>query len=429
MTRQAFGHSRTRRAGGRTPGEIGGFIQRSVTPAWYAAPIEERTLDHRLAASGKLAVTAAEGGSGMLFGWFHESSRGWRTPNSIAFRLDGNGGTYWVFHEYGTRSWLTGGAGCFEGDAYQTTPTKPFPADGTVHEWSMLYDPAGNDGHGQMTFTLDGKPYELPLPAEHRLDGATFNRFGMFNQQATGDGMEVYLDDVVLDGRRFEFDEDPRWEGRGNHGEFIDRFVRPLTDFGFSETTFAGGGKGEIGGVVWRDEPPAFYADRVGPLSLADELHAEGSIVLARATSDSGVYIGWFDSRTKLEAKPSPDRKSTREKNLLGVLIEGPSRAGHYFRAAYRTSKGEGKTEDEGPTIKPDGTAHAWSIRYTPGRGGGAGRIAVRLDGVERVTEVPPEHALDGAAFDRFGIFNLSREGLFLEIYIDDVRYAAGRVK
>ena len=426
LTRQAFGYSRTRHAGGTQPGEVGGFVQRSVTPAWYAAPIQEKTLDDRLGASGKFAVTRAESGSGMLFGWFHESSRGWRTSNSLVFRLDGNGGRYWAFYEYGTRSWLTGGAGCFDGDAYQTTKTKPFAADGTAHQWSLAYEPEGSERGGRMTFTLDGKRYELPVAPSHRLDGATFNRFGILNQQASGDRMEVYFDDVVLDGKRFTFDDDPRWDGLANEGSFVDRFVRPLTDFGFSETSFAGGGRGEIGGVVWRDEPPAFYADRVGPLTLGDDLVAEGSISLTRATSDSGVYIGWFGAKSKLEAISAADG-IVREKDLLGVLVEGPSRDGHYFRAAYRTSKGDGKTADEGPTIRPDGRAHTWSIRYTAGRGGAAGRIVVRFDGHERVTEVPPEHARDGASFDRFGIFNFSRDGMFVEIYLDDVRYTAGR--
>jgi len=108
-TRQDFGHRASNRAGGKEPGEIGGRIQRSATPASYAKVIPERTLDARLTASGKFAVRSNDGGSGMLFGWFHDTSRGWRTPNSLAFRIDGNGGKYWVFFEYGTRNWLTGG--------------------------------------------------------------------------------------------------------------------------------------------------------------------------------------------------------------------------------------------------------------------------------------------------------------------------------
>jgi hypothetical protein len=257
------------------------------------------------------------------------------------------------------------------------------------------------------------------------MDGATFNRFGMFNQQSSGDGMEVYFDDVVIDGERFSFDEDPGWEARGNQGEFVDRYVRPLHDFGFSETSFAGGAKGEVGGVIWRDAAPAFYADRVGPLSMRDELYAEGKIALTKATSDSGAYIGWFDSKSKLETT----REEDAQKNLLGVLVEGPSRVGHYFRAAYRTSEGEGKLEEEGPVIRPDGEVHAWSIRYTPpGRGEESGRIVVRFDDHERVTEVRPGLVREGATFDRFGIFNFNRGGMFVEIYLDDARYTAGRV-
>jgi hypothetical protein len=150
-------------------GEIGGWIQRSLTPASFAKVIPTRTLNDRLSASGKFAVTRDDSTSGTLFGWFHETSRGWRTPNLVVFRLDGNGGKYWVFYEYGTRHWLTGGGGCFEGDRYQTTPTKPFKADGTTHTWSLDYDPAAADGNGLMTFVLDGKVYPQPLARGTRL--------------------------------------------------------------------------------------------------------------------------------------------------------------------------------------------------------------------------------------------------------------------
>ncbi len=68
-----------------------------------------------------------------MIGWFNENRRGWRTPNSLAFRIDGNGGKFWMFYEYGTRNWRTGGGGAFEGEQYQTTPTPPFPADGKPH--------------------------------------------------------------------------------------------------------------------------------------------------------------------------------------------------------------------------------------------------------------------------------------------------------
>jgi len=48
---------------------------------------------------------------------------------------------------------------------------------------------------------------------------------------------------------------------------------RPLQDFGFTPTNIAGGkSPGELGGVIWRDYPAAWYADRVGRLSLDEEL-------------------------------------------------------------------------------------------------------------------------------------------------------------
>jgi hypothetical protein len=209
--RQDFGWRRTEGSGG----EVGGWVQRSVTPATFAKAMPVRTLNDRLSASGSFYVTDAQGGSGLMFGWFHENSRGWRMPNSLVFRLDGNGGKYWVFYEYGTRGWLTGGGGCFEGDRYQTTPTKPFKADGTKHLWSLTYDPDAESGNGLMTFVLDGKAYKQPLAPGHKLDGAEFNRFGMVNQQLTGDGMRVFFSDLGARWRGDRFESGPGLGRRG----------------------------------------------------------------------------------------------------------------------------------------------------------------------------------------------------------------------
>ncbi len=106
---QAFGYSRSAHAGGQ-PGEIGGRVERTFTPAYYAKPIPEKTLNDRLEASGRFSVTQCDGG-GVLVGWFNENSRGWRTPNSLSFRIDGAGGKYRVFFEYGTQHWKTYGEG------------------------------------------------------------------------------------------------------------------------------------------------------------------------------------------------------------------------------------------------------------------------------------------------------------------------------
>src|SRR5258705_9705465 len=95
-TKQDFGYRTTNKAGGAKPGEIGGRAQRAATPAWYAKTIPTKTLNDKLSASGKFAVTYDDNGNGILFGFFNSDSRGWRAKNSLVFRLDGNGMKYWV---------------------------------------------------------------------------------------------------------------------------------------------------------------------------------------------------------------------------------------------------------------------------------------------------------------------------------------------
>ena len=427
ITRQNFGYRTSFKAGGSRPGEIGGRVQRSIRPAYYAMPIRPRSLNNRMTASGTFAVHSDEGSTGTLFGWFNATeSRGWRTSNSLAFRIDGNGGKYWVFFEYGTADWMTGGKGCFEGEAYQRTRTRPFAADGTPHHWTLVYDPDANGGAGLITFTLDAKEYQLPLAPGHKERGAAFDRFGIFNQQTTGGAMDVYFDDVEVDGRLFDFEVDPRWEGMGNDAEYEDNVLRPLHDFGFSPTHFAGGkAAGELGGLVWRDERPAYYADEVGPLTLDDPLSASGKLAFTAAGSDSGVYLGWFNSKAK-RAKDVV-KQDHDVGSFLAVMVEGPSRVGHYFRPAYRNADANGSVPDEGPIIRPDGKVHDWAIRYDPAGAGGNGRITVTYDGKEQALDLRLGDKARGATFDRFGLFNHQSGGNYVYLYVDDLRYTRGR--
>src|SRR5262249_30651972 len=153
---------------------------------------------------------------------------------------------------------------------YQTTKTKPVPADGRWHDWSLSYDPQALGGRGEMTFVLDGQTYKAPLGQGHRADGATFNRFGLWNQQITGKGMQLRFAGLTLDGAPLRPGAEAGWVGVGNEVKFADRGFRPWQDFGHR--------KGEVGGLVWRDERPAYYAARVGPLTMEDELRAEGRL-------------------------------------------------------------------------------------------------------------------------------------------------------
>jgi hypothetical protein len=279
-----------------------------------------------------------------------------------------------------------------------------------------------------MTFTLDGKAYRQPLAPGHKADGATFDRFGILNQQTTGDEIVAWFDDLIVDGAAEAFDQDPRWEGNGNRAQFVDRVRRPFHDFGYSAGTLRSDGKagrGEIGGVIWRDERPAYYGDKVGPLSLDDELAASGTVTFTGAGSDSGVYFGWFDAASKMGGVHKGKEAGEPRKNQLAVLVEGPSRVGHYFRPAYATADGRGALADGGPLIRPDGQVHRWSLHYSPSANGGHGRISVTFDDKTQDLELTAQHRAAGATFDRFGIFNLQEGGNQVVIYLGDLQYTA----
>jgi hypothetical protein len=429
---QKFGYQSTNRAGGQAAGEIGGVVQRSSDAAFYAVRVEPKSLDEELHATGLLSVPVADGGSGVMVGWFKAPPLSWRTPNSLAFRIDGNGGKFWMFYEYGTSQWRTGGGGAFEGEQYQKTATLPFLADGKPHRWSLDYNPEAAAGRGAITFRIDDRTYHTALAKGHRADGAQFDHFGIWNVQTPGERMELYLDDLEVDGQSFSFDQDPDWDAERNDARYIERFVRPYHDFGYSQTSNAGGIAGEIGGIVFRDERPSYYAAPLGPLSLEDELVASGRFSLNKAASDSGVYVGWFDSASK-RAKSTPDYQQPQS-NYLAALIEGPSRAGHYFRPAYGTGDGRGQIAGETsslgrtwPVVFPDGKPHEFRIHYRPRAANSCGTIETTLDGVTDVFKLRQGDRERGATFDRFGIFNLQSGGHAVEIYLDELKFTRTR--
>jgi hypothetical protein len=68
-----------------------------------------------------------------------------------------------------------------------------------------------------------------------------------------------------------------------------------------------------------------------------------------------------------------------------------------------------------------------WSLLYDPAAEGGRGVIRATL-GEESVTLILRKDAkTEGASFDRFGLFNLAEGGQLVKIYLDDLKYTAGR--
>jgi hypothetical protein len=429
--RQDFGYSATAHNGGRA-GELGGFITPTAEPAYVARGIKPRTFNDPFSASGKVVCAGRQ--FHVLLGFFNAATLNeWRTPNSIALRLQGRSDVFYAYVEYATGRWRAGGDSP-GGFAQIPDPSngrlrfKGFATGSAVHRWSLRYDPDGNGGGGSIIVTLDDERAVCHLDPGHKADGATFNRFGLLNVMKSADGGgEVWLDDVTIDGETESFDRDPLWEGRGNRHTYVTHNVRPRFDFGYSATHHSGGeSAGEMGGLVFRGDGRytnlmAFYGDRLETLTLAAPLKASGKVSLRRAVSDSDVLLGFFHAEHSLDSGGT-DAIGTPP-DFLGVSIGGPSREGFMFAPAYRLHNTVRNGAERGPYIFPDSASHDWTLEYTPASGGGSGFIIVTLDGERVRLEVPPEHQALGAHFNRFGLISTHTDGNGQHIYFDDLTY------
>jgi hypothetical protein len=115
------------------PGEIGGIIWRSTTPAYYAMPLGPLSFKDTLSASGKIAVIAPEKeGVGFYIGFFNHERQGWRVWSSCGFRMSPAKMGYARFH----LDYKTGG-----GKGALLNPDLVIPCDGSVHSWELSYEP------------------------------------------------------------------------------------------------------------------------------------------------------------------------------------------------------------------------------------------------------------------------------------------------
>jgi hypothetical protein len=434
--RQDFGYSPTGRAGGE-PGEMGGFVFAAAEPAWYAKEIGPKSLDAPLSASGTLAV--GDGGTNLLLGFFNaDTAKEWRTANSLALRVNGRGDHFFAYLEYCTSKWRAGA------DSPQPFPMKEdasgrkslvgFPSGLKVHRWTLRYDPTGNNGAGVITATIDDKTSVCHLDPAHKADGATFNRFGILNVMKSADsGSEVYVDDLTIDGEQEPFDGDPHWNGHNNRTTYRTNNVRPRFDFGFSPTQFAGGkGAGELGGLVFRGDcryPQrlAYYADRVGPLTLDKPIRASGKVALRRGVSDSTTLLGFFNAAAAM--KQSGRQDQALPEGVIGINIEGPSSEGFCFYPVARMPGRDGAVSPALRTVRilPDGKSHDWTFDYDPAGAEGRGRIRVTLDGKPVHLDLPEGTKAAGIGLDHFGLVTPWIDGNGQLVYFDDVTYSSSQ--
>jgi hypothetical protein len=260
----------------------------------------------------------------------------------------------------------------------------------------------------------------VDLPPGFKQEGAVFDRFGLMNLMRPGHALTVYFDDLCYDGKTEDFSTDPGWEGKGNYTQLQDPIQTGTHDFGFSETAFARGARGEIGGTFWRGGGRyGYYADRVGPLTLEDRLEARGRVVLKVGAPESDMYLGWFSSAAR-------DRPPSEAGNFLGVHIGGPTRVGHYFRPACTTARGMRAEPKPGPVLVPDRVCE-WTLTYDPTGEEGQGAIQVSLGQEVMTFPLRKGRKAEGADFDRFGVFTSASGGSLMKIYFDDLRYTVAR--
>ena len=431
IVRQDFGYSPSTRHAGTAAGEVGGLIHPAGEPAWYGYRLPKPlSLDDPIRASGKVLV--ARGPGHFLLGFFNPDTLGaWRTPNTLAARINGRGDGFHCHLEYCTSRWR-----CGAGVIGTIVPGERIDAaeipGGRAYAWQLAYDPKGAAGRGLVRFTLGDKTATCPIDPGHRADGATFTHFGLLPVLKSFDGPgEVWLDDVTVEGRQFDFAHDPRWDEKDNRRTYETTNVRPRFDFGWSPTQVAGGkAAGELGGLVFRGdcrEPQrlAAYGARLATLTLNTPLYARGKVSMVRGVSDSTASIGFYHATWSLRSNPSQDHSTPMD--YLGINIEGPSPEGFFFYPVYRvhgeTAGALGGRGGKAPRIYPDRKVHDWTLQYDPAGAGGRGQITVSLDGQPCTLDLEPGAKAVGAGFNRFGICTPWIDGNSVTVFFDDLKY------
>jgi hypothetical protein len=130
----------------------------------------------------------------MMIGFYNSKKLGSPPENFIGVLIDGPARTGRFFRPLYGNSLAAGNAAPLDNSANPPLEIEPY----SVHDWSLEYDPTAAGGNGAVIATLDDKSWFVNLSPSHRAAGATFDRFGMLNEQrANGNSAEVYIDDVT----------------------------------------------------------------------------------------------------------------------------------------------------------------------------------------------------------------------------------------
>lgn len=298
------------------------------------------------------------------------------------------------------------------------------------HRW-WKRDDAG-EGHGRVTLAIDDHtPYVIWFDEQIRNAPVEFDRFGLFNINRFGDGVEIYLGDLVVNGFPVDLSQDPHWDGRGNRAQYRETTFHAMHDYGWSQTNWSGKAPGEIGGLFWRTEPQdplfSYYADDVGELSLDDPIEFSGAICFTDGMTDAAAYFGYFN-REEFTKKLGPENSDAGHPfpNMLGIAVSDLSAVGYYFSPLCVDARGNA-THASGPVFTPSKLRRQFHVRYDPMANNGVGQLDITLDGTTFALQLTPDQRKAGLKLNRFGLANVRRGGHSVEFYLDDLTYTARR--
>jgi hypothetical protein len=141
--------------------------------------------------------------SGMYVGWFNSADQENSPPQAGSFVGVKIGGPTRVGH-YFVPAYATTQTQKVKPPAPRQHPpnisveqrTGPVLLPQKVFEWSLAYDPAANDGKGEIKVTLGNESVTLALKDGDKAKGATLDRFGIFTTHRGGSFVRLFFDDL-----------------------------------------------------------------------------------------------------------------------------------------------------------------------------------------------------------------------------------------
>jgi hypothetical protein len=262
-----FGFSPKTSFAGGALGEAGGILWRGGNYAYYADVVGPLDLRQRLEARGKVILVTAGPDSDVYLGWFNHAAKEKAPAEVEPFVGIHVGGPTRVGHYFipvfttakGTKGRVKQG---------------PVLAQGKAFAWSLVYDPAANEGNGLMRVTLGTESVSLALKPGQKAEDASLDRFGLFNATVGGQMVKLYLDDLTYTARGPVSRPHPRphfiavIDAPRSRGKNL-ALPRPLT-----RPACQGAATGHLGSIhlriLWGGGPDARLRERPDRLSQAN---------------------------------------------------------------------------------------------------------------------------------------------------------------